>query len=92
MRLTNIFNLGVKELRSLMRDPVMLALIVFALSFAVYSAASALPETLNKASIAIVDEDQSALSTRIVASFYPPYFNPPTLITPAQMDKGMDEG
>lgn len=92
MRLTNVFNLGVKELRSLLRDPVMLALIVFALSFAVYTAATALPETLHKASIAIVDEDQSALSTRIVAAFYPPYFNPPTLITQAEMDKRMDEG
>ncbi|MEJ2624829.1 MAG: ABC transporter permease [Pseudolabrys sp.] len=51
MRVTNIFNLGVKELRSLIRDPVMLALIVFALSFAVYTAATALPETLHKASI-----------------------------------------
>jgi ABC-2 type transport system permease protein len=92
MRVTNIFNLGVKELRSLLRDPVMLALIVFALSFAVYTAATALPETLHKASIAVVDEDQSALSTRIVAAFYPPYFNPPTLITRAQMDERMDKG
>lgn len=92
MRAANIFNLGVKELRSLLRDPIMLALIVYALSFAVYTAATAMPETLNKASIAIVDEDRSMLSSRIVAAFYPPYFNPPTLISPAEMDKRMDEG
>ena len=30
-----------------------------------------MPETLNKAPIAIVDEDRSPLSTRIVDAFYP---------------------
>jgi ABC-2 type transport system permease protein len=92
MRLANIFNLGVKELRSLMRDPVLLLLIVYAFTVAIYSAAAALPETLNSASIGIVDEDRSALSTRIVSAFYPPYFNPPKLITPAEMDAGLDDG
>ena len=92
MRLANIFNLGVKELRSLMRDPIMLVLIVYAFTVAIYTAASATPETLNNASIAIVDEDRTALSTRLVSAFYPPYFNPPRLISPAEMDAGMDDG
>jgi ABC-2 type transport system permease protein len=92
MRLANIFNLGVKELRSLMRDPVLLVLIVYAFTVAIYSAAAAIPETLNNASIGIVDEDRSALSGRLVAAFYPPYFNPPKVITPAEMDAGLDDG
>jgi ABC-2 type transport system permease protein len=92
MRLANIFNLGVKELRSLLRDPIMLVLIVYAFTVAIYTAAAAIPETLNNASIAIVDEDRSALSTRLVGAFYPPYFNPPSLITPAEMDAQMDDG
>lgn len=92
MRLANIFNLGVKELRSLMRDPTMLVLIAYAFTAAIYTAAVTVPETLNRASIAIVDEDRSALSMRIVSSFYPPYFTPPVLVTPAQMDAGLDEG
>jgi ABC-2 type transport system permease protein len=92
MRLANIFNLGVKELRSLMRDPVLLVLIVYAFTVAIYSAAAAIPETLNNASIGIVDEDHSALSTRLVSAFYPPYFNPPEVITPAEMDAGLDDG
>lgn len=92
MRLANILNLGVKELRSLLRDPIMLGLIVYAFTVAIYSAASAIPETLNSASIGIVDEDRSALSTRIVSAFYPPYFNTPKLITPAEMDAGLDDG
>ena len=52
MRLSNIFNLGVKELRSLVRDRIMLVLIVYAFTGAIYTAASTIPETLNKASIA----------------------------------------
>ena len=65
MRLSNILHLGVKELRSLLRDPMMLVLIVYAFSFSIYTAATAMPETLNKAPIAIVDEDRSPLSARI---------------------------
>ena len=92
MRLANIFNLGVKELRSLMRDPVMLLLIAYAFTAAIYSAAAAIPETLKNAAIGIVDEDRSALSMRLVSAFYPPYFNTPTLITPAEMDARLDDG
>jgi ABC-2 type transport system permease protein len=92
MRLANIGNLGVKELRSLARDPIMLVLIVWAFTVAIYTAASALPETLSNAAIGIVDEDHSALSTRLVSAFYPPYFNPPTMITPAEMDSRLDDG
>ena len=90
--LQNIFHLGIKELRSLVRDPIMVVLIVWALTFNIYTAATALPETLHKAPIAIVDEDRSVLSTRIVDAFYPPYFLPPVLITPAEMDARMDAG
>ena len=64
MRPGNIGHLGVKELRSLLRDPIMLSLIVYAFSLAIYAAATAVPETLNRAPIAIVDEDGSPLSPR----------------------------
>ena len=92
MRLANILNLGVKELRSLIRDPIMLVLIVYAFTLSIYSAATAMPDTLNKAPIAIVNEDRSPLSWRIVSAFYPPHFLPPELITQAEMDTRMDAG
>lgn len=92
MRWRNIGHLGIKELRSLLRDPMMLVLIVYSFSFAIYTAATALPETLQKAPIAIVDEDRSPLSERIVDSFMSPYFMPPALITQAEMDARMDAG
>ncbi len=88
----NILHLGIKELRSLFRDPIMLVLIVFALTLNVYTAATSIPETLSKAPIAIVDEDRSSLSSRIIGAFYPPRFLPPALIRPAEMDRRMDAG
>ena len=92
MHISNILHLGVKELRSLRRDPTMLVLIVYAFTLAVYSGATALPETINRAAIAIVDEDQSPLSARIAAAFYPPFFLMPRMITQAEMDARMDAG
>ncbi|MCK6452295.1 MAG: ABC transporter permease [Alphaproteobacteria bacterium] len=92
MRAANILQLGVKELRSLGRDRIMLFLIAYAFSVAIYAAATAIPETLNKSPIGIVDEDRSPLSMRIVEAFYPPYFVPPAMITQAEMDARMDAG
>ncbi|MFC6621554.1 ABC transporter permease [Novosphingobium panipatense] len=89
---SNIYRLGIKELRSLWRDPMMLVLIVYAFSFGIYVAATAMPETLHKAPIAIVDEDQSPLSTRIIGAFYPPHFTAPSLIGLREVDKGLDAG
>ncbi|MGE5638457.1 MAG: ABC transporter permease [Clostridia bacterium] len=92
MRLANVFNLGVKELRSLSRDPIMLVLIGYVFTVAIYAAATGMPETLQKAPIGIVDEDRSPLSQRIADAFYPPHFLPPRLITHADMDARMDAG
>lgn len=89
---TNIAQLGIKELRGLLRDPVMVILIVFSFTFSVYTSATSSPETLNRAAIAIVDEDQSTLSARIAGSFYEPFFTPPQSISAAEMDQRMDNG
>jgi ABC-2 type transport system permease protein len=91
-RFAHVFRLGVKELWSLRRDPAMLVLIIYIFTVAIYAAATAMPGTLNKAAIAIVDEDASPLSARIVASFYPPQFLTPQLIALAEADAGMDAG
>ncbi|WP_278392999.1 ABC transporter permease [Sphingobium yanoikuyae] len=91
-KLSNIYRLGVKELWSLWRDPIMLILIVFTFTFAIYGSASSMPETLHNAPIAIVDEDNSPLSQRIVSAFYPPQFMAPVMIAPAKIDPGMDAG
>lgn len=90
--LRNIFNLGIKELRTLLGDKAMLALIVFAFTLSIYSSATVTPGSLHMAPIAIADQDQSQLSTRIVNSFYAPYFMPPAMIDSNQIDPLLDAG
>lgn len=88
----NVYRLGVKELWSLWRDPMMMLLTVWTFTGSVYVAATAVPETLHLAPIAIVDEDGSALSSRIASAFYPPRFAAPARIGLAQVDPGLDAG
>ncbi|TCM60452.1 ABC-2 type transport system permease protein [Acinetobacter calcoaceticus] len=90
-KVKNIYQLGSKELWSLWRDPVMLVLIIYTFTVSIYTASTAAPENLNKAPIAIVDEDHSVLSERITSAFYPPYFTP-QVTELDQMDAGMDAG
>ncbi len=90
--LANTYRLGIKELWSLIRDPMMMVLIVYVFTVSIYVAATVMPESLHNAPIAIVDEDGSPLSARIVASLYPPHFKTPSLIALAEGDKGMDNG
>ncbi len=92
MRVGNILHLGVKEFWSLYRDPVMLLLIAYAFSLTVYDIAVGLPDTLQQATISIVDEDQSPLSLRIARAFQPPWFTPPRLVSREEMDARMDAG
>ena len=91
-RLTNIFHLGIKELRSLYRDPVMFVLIIFAFTFMIYLKAMAVSTELHNAPIAVVDEDRSSLSQRITSAFYGPSFKTPDVIDITEIDTVMDAG
>jgi len=90
--LANIYRLGVKELWSLARDPMLLIFIVFAFTAMIYSSATSRPETLHLAPIAVIDYDASPLSQRIISAFFPPHFLVPQPVTPAEADAGMDAG
>ena len=92
MQIGNVLRLGVKELRILSRDPIMLALILYAFTVSIHAAATAMPETLNEAPITVVDEDRSALSWRMIDAFQPPYFEPPEPTTLARMETRLDRG
>lgn len=92
MRFSNIYRLGLKELKSLWADKVLLVLICWAFSGAIYTAATGASQELRNAPIAVVDEDQSPLSRRIVGAFYPPYFRLPAQTTLSELDQGMDSG
>lgn len=87
-----IGHLGVKELRSLWRDRLLMLLVIWAFTGAIVAGAGAMPDSLHLAPIAVVDEDQSTLSRRIVSAFYPPSFKTPESVTLREMDAGMDFG
>jgi ABC-2 type transport system permease protein len=72
--LANIFWLGTKELRSFMRDYVLLGLVVYAFSLQVMAQANSYSQEVHNAAVGIVDEDHSELSRRIGRAFLPPYF------------------
>jgi len=91
-RLENIYRLGIKELYSLRRDKVLLALVVWAFSLSVYTAATGMSHDLKNGSIAIVDGDRSQLSLRLRQALLPPYFKTPESIAYGEIDPAMDSG
>jgi len=91
-RISNIYRLGIKELFSLRRDMVLMALIVWAFSFAIYNAATGFSHDLRRGSIAIADQDGSALSLRISDAFLAPYFQEPIRIAERDIDAAMNSG
>ncbi len=88
----NIYWLGVKELRSLLQDYVLLGLVVYSFSLAVIIQAGSNSQELHNASLAIVDEDRSELSHRIAHAFLPPLFQPPQMIAERDIVPLMDQG
>lgn len=92
MRLANLWQLGIKEFRGLASDYVMLVLIAYVFTIAIYTQATVSPETLNQATISVVDEDRSQLSSRIAGAFYPPRFTRAENITAGEMDRRLDQG
>ncbi|HCM05214.1 MAG TPA: ABC transporter permease [Oceanospirillales bacterium] len=88
----NILQLGIKELRSLWHDKVLLLFVFFAFTGLIYVVSSAASLELNNAPIAVVDEDQSHLSKRITNAFYAPYFKSPDSISLSEIDSSLDSG
>ncbi|WP_420403420.1 ABC transporter permease [Nisaea sp.] len=87
-----ILRLGIKEIYSLARDPVLMGLIVYTFSVSVYMVADGVETELRDAAVAIVDEDDSALSHRLRGAFLPPYFKPPAIIGIHEVDRVLDQG
>lgn len=90
--LKNIFFLGVKELRGLLRDYMLLALIIYSFTMSIYITGNSTNDTITNAAIAIVDEDRSQLSQRIFDAFFPPMFLLAKEIKLDEIDPAMDEG
>ena len=90
--LTNIFWLGIKELRSLLSDFVLVAFVLYAFTWTIYSQATGTSNEVNNASIAFADEDGSALSEELFNAFYPPRFQRPQHISAKEVEDSMDRG
>ncbi|MCF4164145.1 ABC transporter permease [Zavarzinia compransoris] len=91
-RLATIFRLGIKELRSLRADPVMLFLVLYTFTIAIYTVATGSRFDVHDAAVAVVDEDRSALSRAIADAIRPPQFKPPVEIAAHEIDEAMDNG
>lgn len=91
-RAMRVFRLGIKELYSLRADPVLMALILYTFTFAIYSVATGAKFEVENASVAVVDEDRSILSTRLRDALIAPFFKPPALIAADAVDRAMDAG
>ncbi|HEX5043391.1 MAG TPA: ABC transporter permease [Candidatus Polarisedimenticolaceae bacterium] len=90
--LLNIFWLGIKELKSLLGDKVMVLFVIYAFTLAVFTQATGTSNEVNNASIAFADEDRSALSAELFNAFYPPRFQLPVPIPTSEVETAMDQG
>jgi ABC-2 type transport system permease protein len=90
LRLANIYRLVIKELRSLRSDPIMLGLVAYAFTIAIYAAATGASTEATNLAVGIVDEDRSDLSRRIADGLTPPTFKQAVEITVNEIDPGMD--
>jgi ABC-2 type transport system permease protein len=90
LHLTNIFRLMIKELRSLRSDPIMLLLVTYSFTIAIYAAATGASTEATNLSVGIVDEDRSDLSRRIADGLTPPTFKPAVQIEATEIDTTMN--
>ena len=92
VHLANIWQLVIKELRSIRADPVMLILLVYSFSIAVYTVATGASTEAKNLSVGIVDEDRSDLSRQIRNALNPPLFKSAVPINAGEIDEEMDHG
>jgi ABC-2 type transport system permease protein len=88
----HIFHLGLKEMLSLWRDPVLLFLIAYSLTFSVYTPSKSAVMDVVNASIAIVNEDDTEGARLIRDAMLPPLFLPAAEIAFGDINRDMDAG
>jgi ABC-2 type transport system permease protein len=91
-RIAHTCRLGIKELRSLRADPVLILLIIFAFTVAVYAVATGAKLEVANAAVGIVDEDHSELSRLIRSAILPPLFRAPVDLAAPAVGRAMDRG
>jgi ABC-2 type transport system permease protein len=91
--LANIYHLTIKELRSIRGDYMILILVLYTFTVAVYTVATGVSTNPKDLTVGMVDEDRSDLSRKIhdVLS-RPPLFKPAVLINADEIDPIMNAG
>ncbi|WIM11914.1 ABC transporter permease [Enhydrobacter sp.] len=89
---STIFWLSIKEVRSFLRDWVLLALVIYSFSLAIIAQAQSSSQELHNASIGVVDDDRSELSRRILRAFLPPHFKTAQPVNERDVGRLMDGG
>jgi len=92
LRVANIFRLGVKELYSLRADPILLVMILYAFTFAIYAQATGAKTEVENVAVGVVDEDDSELSRRVASAILEPQFKPAVHLTADEIDPSMNSG
>ena len=90
LHLANIYRLMIKELRSFRSDPIMLLLVAYSFTIAIYATATGASTEATNLSVGIVDEDHSDLSRRIADGLTPPTFKSAIQLTAAEIDPTMN--
>ena len=90
--LVNIYRLIIKELRSILADPMMLVLVAYTFTIAVYTVATGASTEAKDLTVGVVDEDHSDLSHRLLDALNPPLFKRAVLINADEIDSNMNDG
>jgi ABC-2 type transport system permease protein len=90
--LFNIYRLVWKELRSIRADPMMLILVAYTFSLAVYTVATGASTEAKDLTVGVVDEDRSDLSRNLLTALNPPLFKRSVVIAADEIDSDMNNG
>src|SRR5215813_1799741 len=90
--LVNVYRLALKELRSIRADPMMLLLVAYTFSLAVYTVATGASTEAKDLTVGVVDEDRSDLSRSLLNALNPPLFKRAVVITSNEIDADMNDG
>ncbi|MFD2173797.1 ABC transporter permease [Rhodobacter lacus] len=90
--LRNIANLTLKELRAVRGDVVMLVLILYVFTAAIWLVSQGGSTEVRDLTVAVVDDDRSQLSARMIEAIRPPLFRPPQLLSPPEAERAQIAG
>lgn len=89
--LGNLLWLSRKEVLSVLRDWLLVALVAYAFGPGVFFQAQSAADQVNNAAVAIVDNDRSPLSRAMAQALYKPWFQSPDLIDSGRAKQLMDD-